>query len=226
MTDMPVVVLISGSGSNLQALIDGAAAGTLPITIRAVVSNRADAYGLVRAANAGIPTHVVDHKAYAGNRAFCTALGACIEAHAPRLVVLAGFTRILDPGLVARFERRIINLHPSLLPAYPGLRTHRRVLENGDRVHGASVHFVVDKLDAGPVIIQGRVSVEPEDTADSLQEKVRAVEHRILPTAVHWIAGNRLTVAGDRVLLDGRLSADQGLSPEPDAIHYSNTAAT
>lgn len=224
MRSMPVVVLISGSGSNLQALIDGAADGTLPVSIRAVISNRADAYGLVRAADAGIPTHVVDHRGFDDSRAFGAALREHIDRYAPELVVLAGFMRILHPDFVSHYKGRLINLHPSLLPKYPGLDTHRRALESGDRVHGASVHFVTDELDAGPVIIQGRVPVDPVDTAESLQQKVHAVEHRILPAAVRWIAQNRVTIAGDRVLLDGHPSSDQ-LVQNPDSPQRPETVA-
>lgn len=212
MADMPVVVLISGSGSNLQALIDAIRAGTLPVSIRAVVSNRADAYGLERAAAAGIPARVIDHHDFDGSREFCLALAACIGEYTPGLIVLAGFMRVLHPDFVAQFRDRLVNLHPSLLPRYPGLHTHRRVLEHGDKVHGASVHFVTEDLDAGPVIIQGRVAVEPSDTPESLEEKVRGVEHWILPTAVRWFAQQRLTIDDGRVLLDGRVRPEQGLA--------------
>lgn len=212
MNDTPVVILISGAGSNLQALVDSVDAGTLPISIRAVVSNRADAHGLVRAAAAGIPGRVVDHREFGSSRDFGLALADCIGEYAPDLVVLAGFMRILHPDFVARFRNRLINLHPSLLPKYPGLHTHRRVLEHGDRAHGASVHFVTEELDAGPVIIQGRVPVESSDTPETLQEKVRGVEHRILSTAVRWFAQQRLSIVDGGVLLDGRVDPAQGLN--------------
>lgn len=219
-----MVVLISGSGSNLQALIDGSAAGTVAISVRAVVSNRADAFGLERAAAAGIPAHVVDHRGFEDTRGFCLALRDRIDAYTPGLVVLAGFMRILDAEFIAHYRNRLINLHPSLLPKYPGLHTHRRVLEHGDRVHGASVHFVTEDLDAGPVIIQGRINVTPADTPDSLQQKVHGVEHRILPTAVDWFARNRLSLVGDKVLLDGRVSPEQGLDREGGTIHSTSVA--
>ncbi|MGA8259154.1 MAG: phosphoribosylglycinamide formyltransferase [Arenicellales bacterium] len=210
-SDMPIVVLISGEGSNLQVLIDEAAAGKLPVCIRTVISNRAGARGLERAARAGIPTHVVDHRRYRTSRDFCQALADCIDRYSPRLVVLAGFMRILDSAFVAHYAGRLINLHPSLLPRYPGLDTHRRVLDNRDTVHGASVHFVTDELDAGPVIAQGRVAVGPDDTPDTLQRKVREVEHRILPTAVRWFAQDRLSLEDGRVLLDGETRPEQEL---------------
>lgn len=225
MTDMPVVVLASGNGSNLQVMIDQAAAGELPISIRAVISNRDDAYALERAADADIAAHVVDHRSFRDAREFGLALRKRVEAHSPRLVVLAGFMRILHPEFVAVFDNRIINLHPSLLPKYPGLRTHERVLEHGDREHGASVHFVTAELDAGPVIIQGRVPVEPSDTPDSLRQKVHAVEHRILPTAIRWIAEDRLSIVDGRVLLDGRAGAEQGLIPAHDLPQDSAQAS-
>lgn len=212
MDKLPIVVLISGSGSNLQALIDAVATGGLPVSIRAVVGNRAHAYGLERAAAAGIPAHIVDHHDHGDPRAFGLALRDRIDPYAPDLVVLAGFMRVLDPDFVAHYRHRLINLHPSLLPRYPGLHTHARVLKNGDREHGASVHFVTDELDAGPVIIQGRVAVATSDTADTLAEKVRAVEHRILPAAVRWIAEDRIAIVNGRVLLDGRVSPEQGLA--------------
>lgn len=210
-TKLPVVVLVSGSGSNLQVLIDAAASGALPVDIRAVVSNRADAYALERAARAGIPGHVVDHRQFADSREYGLALRQRIEPYRPGLIVLAGFMRILHPDFVNHFNNRVINLHPSLLPRYPGLDTHRRALENGDRLHGASVHFVTEALDAGPVIIQGTVNVESSDTPETLQQKVHAVEHRILPQAVRWFAEGRLSIEAGRVLLDGRQSPEQGL---------------
>lgn len=226
MSDMPVVVLISGSGSNLQALIDAVDAGKLPIAIRAVISNRTDAYGLQRAAAAGIETRVVDHRGFETSRSFCRALADCVGAYAPELVVLAGFMRILHPDFVARFREHLINLHPSLLPKYPGLHTHRRVLEHGDRFHGASVHFVTEDLDAGPIIIQERFRIEPADTPETLKEKVHRVEHRILPVAVRWFTQGRLSIADGRVLLDGRLMPEQGLGTKANPDNDPSTHTT
>lgn len=221
MTDMPIVVLISGNGSNLQAIIDAVAAARLPVTISAVVSNRADAYGLERAAKAGIPTHIVNHRDFQDSRQFCRALRERIDGYHPDLVVLAGFMRILHPEFVAHFKNRLINIHPSLLPKYPGLHTHERVLEYGDRKHGASVHYVTEALDAGPVIIQGRVDVDPSDTPESLQQKVHIVEHHILPKAIRWIAEKRLSVDGGRVMLDGRAGPEQVLVSTPESPNYA-----
>jgi phosphoribosylglycinamide formyltransferase-1 len=199
---LPVVVLISGGGTNLQALID-AARRDLPIDLRAVVSNRPGAYGLERAAAAGIPTRVVDHRAFADRAAFDQALVDTIDAFSPGLVVLAGFMRILTPAFVGHYRGRLLNIHPSLLPRYQGLHTHRRVLEAGDREHGASVHFVTEELDGGPVIIQARVPVRSDDTEQTLAARVLEREHRIFPAAIRWFAEGRLRLDGARVVLDG-----------------------
>lgn len=198
-----VVVLISGSGSNLQALIDSLAAGDTPARISAVISNRADAHGLVRATAAGIPTQVLDHKAFANREAFDEALRDTIDAFAPDLVVLAGFMRILTPGFVRHYHGRMFNIHPSLLPKYKGLDTHKRVLEAGDAEHGCSVHFVTEELDGGALVLQASTTVLPDDTPDSLAQRVHALEHRIYPLAVRWFAEGRLRLVGDGAMLDG-----------------------
>ena len=199
---LPLVVLISGSGSNLQAIIDGAEAN-LPVDIRAVVSNRADAFGLERARRAGIATEVLSHGDFPDRESYDRALAERVEAHGPGLVILAGFMRILTPGFVRRFEGRMLNIHPSLLPRYRGLHTHRRALEAGDSVHGASVHFVTDELDGGPLIIQAEVPVLEGDDEASLAARVLTREHLIYPTAIRWFAEGRLRLDGDRVVLDG-----------------------
>ena len=202
-TPCNVVVLISGSGSNLQALIDNLAAGDTPARICAVISNRADAYGLVRAANAGIPTQVLDHKAFASREAFDAALQEAIDAYAPDLVVLAGFMRILTPALVRHYHGRMFNIHPSLLPKYKGLDTHKRALEAGDAEHGCSVHFVTEELDGGALVVQAATAVLPGDTPESLALRVHGLEHRIYPLAVRWFAEGRLRLEGDGAMLDG-----------------------
>lgn len=204
-TPLPVAVLISGGGSNLQALIDAQRAGDLPIDIRGVISNRTDAYGLTRATQAGIPTRVLSHKDFPTRAAYDQALSALLEEADPGLVVLAGFMRILTPDFVAGFHGRMFNIHPSLLPKYPGLHTHQRALDAGDTEHGATVHFVTDELDGGPPVLQARVPVLPGDDAERLAARVLAQEHRIYPLAVRWFATGRLRLddAG-RVLLDGR----------------------
>jgi phosphoribosylglycinamide formyltransferase-1 len=199
-----VVVLISGSGSNLQALIDSLGADN-PVRICAVVSNRAEAFGLQRAQAAGIATHVVQHKDFADREAFDAALMELIDTHQPELVVLAGFMRILTPGFVRHYQGRLVNIHPSLLPKYKGLDTHRRALEAGDREHGCSVHFVTEELDGGPVAIQAAFTFEADERIDKLTDRVHAAEHIIYPLAVRWFAEGRLRLAEQGAMLDGIL---------------------
>ncbi|MNF26480.1 Phosphoribosylglycinamide formyltransferase [compost metagenome] len=197
-----VVVLISGSGSNLQALIDSLGEDN-PARICAVISNRADAYGLTRAQNAGIATAVLDHKTFAGREAFDAALIEAIDAHQPDLVVLAGFMRILTPGFVQHYAGRLFNIHPSLLPKYKGMHTHQRALEAGDAEHGCSVHFVTEELDGGPLVVQAVVPVQPGDSAETLASRVQIGEHRIYPLAVRWFAEGCLRLTSRGVELDG-----------------------
>lgn len=202
MTDkLPLVVLISGSGSNLQAIIDGAASD-LPVEIRAVISNREDAYGLKRARQAGIDTKILDHNEFDDRESYDQSLGDMIEEYRPGLVILAGFMRILTPALVSRFHGRMFNIHPSLLPKYRGLHTHQRALEAGDKIHGASVHFVTEELDGGPLIIQARVPVLADDTPDSLAARVLKQEHIIYPMAIRMFAQGRLRLDGGVVYHD------------------------
>ena len=186
-----LVVLISGGGSNLQAFIDAAADPAYPCEVVAVISNRAGVFGLERAARADIPAEVLDHTAFASRDAFDTALADRIDAHAPDLVILAGFMRILTPGFVARYDGRLLNIHPSLLPKYPGLHTHQRAIDAGDAEAGATVHLVTEELDGGPVILQARVPVLPGDTADTLAARVLAEEHRIYPEAARLVTLGR-----------------------------------
>ncbi len=182
-----IVVLISGSGSNLQALIDAQQAGA-PFEIKAVISNRPDAYGLERAAQANIPHHIIDHKAYTDRADFDQSLIDCIKQYQPDLVVLAGFMRKLTPGFIQAFPNRIINIHPSLLPKYPGLHTHQRALDAGDSEHGVSIHVVTEDLDAGPLLAQSKCTIEPNDNADHLKTKVQQLEHKLYPEVVSGIA--------------------------------------
>jgi phosphoribosylglycinamide formyltransferase-1 len=200
---LPIVVLLSGSGSNLQAIIDSAA-DDLPVEIRGVVSNRADAFGLERARRAAIPTQVLDHSGYPDRAAYDRALIAAIDEYQPALVILAGFMRILTPDFVKHFQGRLLNIHPSLLPKYRGLHTHRRALEAGDRMHGASVHLVTEELDGGPVILQVRVPVEPGDDEAALAARVLTQEHRIYPAVIRWFAEGRLRVNRGGIELDGQ----------------------
>ncbi|NWC00777.1 phosphoribosylglycinamide formyltransferase [Pseudomonas gingeri] len=205
-----VVVLLSGTGSNLQALIDNVRAGENPARIAAVISNRADAYGLQRARDAGIETRALDHKAFDGREAFDAALIELIDAFNPQLVVLAGFMRILSADFVRHYQGRLLNIHPSLLPKYKGLHTHQRALEAGDREHGCSVHFVTEELDGGPLVVQAVVTVESDDTAHSLAQRVHTQEHRIYPLAVRWFAEGRLVLGDQGASLDGQLLAASG----------------
>ncbi len=207
-----VVVLISGRGSNLQSIIDETRARALPVRLQAVISNRADAYGLVRAREAGIPTAVLDHRQFASRAHYDQALAELIDRYEPGLVVLAGFMRVLGRPFVDHYAGRLINIHPSLLPAFPGLDTHARALASGVKQHGATVHFVVPEVDAGPIIIQATVPVLPGDTEEALASRVLQEEHCIYPLAIRWFADGRLQIQGNQVLLDGRQRPEQGLS--------------
>jgi len=189
-----IVILISGRGSNMEAMLRAHAAGELPVEIAAVIANKADAGGLATAAQAGVPTAVVPHRDYASREDFDAALAKAIDAYAPDLVVLAGFLRVLTTGFVEHYAGRLINIHPSLLPAFPGLHTHERALAAGCKLHGATVHFVTPELDHGPIIIQAVVPVLPDDDADALAARVLKQEHLIYPRAVRWFAEGRLQV--------------------------------
>lgn len=212
----PVVILISGRGSNLQAILDETRAGRLPIDIRAVISNNPEAEGLQRARAAGVPTEIIDHRAYSERTQFDAALLQSIDRHAPRLVILAGFMRILGAAFIRHYAGRLFNIHPSLLPDFKGLNTHARALATGTALHGASVHFVTNDLDGGPVIVQATVPVRADDTADSLAARVLHAEHRILPLAIQWFVEGRLTIRNGQVLLDGEIRPEQGLAAAPD----------
>ena len=199
-----VVVLVSGRGSNLKAIAAQADAGALPVRIEAVVSDRAHAGALDWARDRGIPALVLSPRDFADREAYGRALGDLVEGYAPQLVVLAGFMRILSDEFVLRFAGRMLNIHPSLLPRYPGLHTHRRALEAGDPEHGASVHFVTPELDGGPVVLQARVPVLPGDDEDTLAARVLREEHVIYPRCVGWFAAGRLALRDGAVWLDGR----------------------
>jgi phosphoribosylglycinamide formyltransferase-1 len=211
-----IVILISGRGSNMEALIAARDAGNLPVNIAAVISNRPDAKGLETAAKAGIATHFIDHKAFAGREPFDAALAECIDQFAPDLVVLAGFMRILTEGFVRHYEGRLMNIHPSLLPSFPGLHTHQRALEEGVRIHGCTVHFVTPTLDHGPVIVQAAIPVLDDDSEDDLAARILLQEHKIYPQAVRWFAEGRLRLEHGRVRLAAALNDRAALiSPEP-----------
>lgn len=197
-----LVVLISGSGSNLQAIIDACQHGRLDAHIVAVISNCATAYGLQRAGNAHIPTHSLASADFVDRQAFDRHLAATVADYHPDLVILAGYMRILSAEFVQRFSGQLINIHPSLLPRYPGLATHQRVLENGDAEHGASVHFVTEQLDGGPVIVQGQIAVSPEDDERSLAQRIQQLEHQIYPAAIDWFISGRLQLQQGQAWLD------------------------
>lgn len=213
-----VAVLISGEGSNLQALIDAAQAGQLGSRIVTVVSNRGAARGLERARAAGIEALQLPAARGQGRDEYDAALAALLASRAPELVVLAGFMRILGPTFVELYAGRMLNLHPSLLPKYPGLDTHRRVLAAGDTLHGATVHFVTTQLDGGPPIIQYRLAVRAGDTTESLAQRVHVGEHIILPRAVSWFAAGRLRLAGGSVMLDGQ-ALEAPVSVDEEGTH-------
>jgi len=202
---LPIVVLISGSGSNLRAIAERARTSALPVEIRAVISDRVEAAGLAWAADAGLPGIALAPREFPDRAAYDRALADLIEGYAPGLVVLAGFMRILGREFVERFAGRMLNIHPSLLPKYRGLRTHKRVLEAGDALHGASVHFVTPELDGGPVVLQSRVPVRTDDDEATLAARVLAQEHRIYPQCIGWYAAGRLQFRDGAAVLDGRV---------------------
>ncbi len=189
-----IVILISGRGSNMEAIVRACAAGSWPARIAAVISNRQDAAGLQFAEAQGIATSVVDHRQYPDRNSFDAALAEAIDAHEPDLVVLAGFMRILTTGFVDRYAGRLLNIHPSLLPCFPGLQTHKQALDAGVKLHGATVHFVTPELDHGPIVIQAALDVLPVDTPESLAARLLDCEHVIYPRAVQWFVEGRLQV--------------------------------
>jgi phosphoribosylglycinamide formyltransferase-1 len=205
-----IVILISGRGSNMEAIVRA----KLPAKVAAVISNRADAAGLEFAAQAGIPTRVVDDREFSSREASDAALADAIDAHSPDLVALAGFMRVLGGEFVRRYSGRLVNIHPSLLPAFPGLHTHRRALQEGVKLHGCTVHFVTPQIDHGPIIVQACVPVRPDDTEESLAARVLRQEHRIYPLAARWFLGGRLLVRNGVVRVDGADAAQALLSEE------------
>lgn len=206
--NLAIVVLISGNGSNLQAIIDAIEADHVQARIKAVISNRADAKGLDRARQAGINAEVLDHKNYPDRETFDQALQQLIDSYQPGLIVLAGFMRILSENFVHHFDGKMFNIHPSLLPEFKGLNTHQRVLDAGCSEHGASVHFVNNELDSGAVVLQAVIKVNPGDDANTLAQQVHIQEHIIYPIAINWFAQCRLTYQNGQALLDGKLITD------------------
>jgi phosphoribosylglycinamide formyltransferase-1 len=200
---LPIVILISGRGSNMQVIAQAAASGSLPARVAAVISDRADAAGLAIARGLNLPAVCVAPRDYADRPSYDAALAQTVAGFSPGLVVLAGFMRILSPAFIGAFAGRMLNIHPSLLPRHRGLHTHRRVLEAGDSRHGASVHFVTEELDGGPVIIQASVPVHAQDDEASLSARVQQQEHRIYVQAIEWYARGRLCWQGGDAWLDG-----------------------
>ena len=212
MAEKTLVILISGRGSNMEAILEAG----LPVRVGAVISNEAGARGVAAAAKHGIATAIVDHRQFSGRTAFETALAAEIDRHRPDLVVLAGFMRILTGAFVARYEGRLVNIHPSLLPAFPGLSTHRRALEAGVRIHGCTVHFVTPEVDSGPIIAQAAVPVLPGDNEERLAARVLSEEHRIYPQAIRWICDGRVALEpGGRVKVHPARDAAGSLASPP-----------
>lgn len=205
MNNCNIVVLISGNGSNMRAITDAIEAGDIPAKLCAVISNRPDAKGLIKAAAAGISTDVIDHKQFSSRDAYDHSLMACIDQYQPDLLVLAGFMRILSDGFIDHYHDRILNIHPSLLPDFKGLNTHQRVLDAGCAQHGASVHFVDKELDSGTIVLQAVINVNNNDEADGLAQRVLAQEHIIYPMAVQWFAEGRLRSHGSHATLDNEI---------------------
>lgn len=214
MAGLKVAVLISGRGTNLQSIIDACADPEFPAEIVVVISNEPEARGLARAKAAGIPTVVINHRDFANRAEFDAALDRELEASGAHLVCLAGFMRLVGEEFTAKWRDRLINIHPSLLPAFRGLNTHQRVLESGVRFTGCTVHFVRANMDEGPIIIQAAVPVRPDDTVKSLAERVLAVEHRIYPLAVRFIAEDRVRVRGQVAMVEG-LGVPEGVLINP-----------
>lgn len=212
-TKARLVVLASGNGSNFQAIIDACEDGRLDAEIVLLVVNRPDAYALERAAKHSIPARMIDHKAFPDREAFDAVLAETIDQAKPDWIIMAGFMRILTDAFVDRFLGRLINIHPSLLPKYPGLDTHARALQAGDRLHGATVHFVTPTVDAGPPIVQGRLEIRSDDSIDSLQQRIHGIEHQIYPLAIDW-------------LVKGKIDFDQAAAQTSPAVIDTSTAPT
>lgn len=210
MRAMTIAVLVSGNGSNLQAIIDAISAGKLQATITTVISDKPAAYALKRAEQAGIKTHVVLPAHFNTRADYDLALQAILEQYQPKLIVLAGFMRILSPAFVGHYQNRIINIHPALLPKYPGLHTHEQVIANEDKYHGCSIHFVTADLDAGPIIATASLAVPQGANAATLKQKVQQLEHKLYPLVLQWFSEGHISLAGGQVLLDGQVQSATG----------------
>jgi len=185
-----IIILLSGNGTNLQAIIDA----DLPVNIAAVISDNHDAYGLQRADSAGIPTFVVPSTDYNDRQSYDHALRECIDPLQPQLILLSGFMRILTPDFVNAYKNKIINIHPSLLPKYPGLKTYQQAIDNGDAEHGTTIHYVTPELDDGPIIAQRRIAIQSDDTSETLKQRTQAVEHCLFPEVIKWFAEGRMKI--------------------------------
>ncbi|WP_392566681.1 phosphoribosylglycinamide formyltransferase [Utexia brackfieldae] len=209
-----IVVLVSGNGSNLQAIIDACQNGKIAAQIAAVVSNKPGVYALERAQLAHIPTHVIDHHTYATREQFDVAVANIIDQYQPDLIVLAGYMRILTASFVEHYAGKMLNIHPSLLPKYPGLNTHQRAIDAKDSVHGTTVHFVTEQLDGGPIILQAKVPIFPEDEVVDIAQRVVTQEHLIYPLVIKWFIDGRLQMRQDKAYLDDQLLPELGFSSD------------
>ena len=209
-----IIVLVSGNGSNLQAIINACQNNLINGKIVAVISNKPDVYSLMRAKQANIPSHVINHKEFASREAFDHQLQLQIELYQPDLIVLAGYMRILTPHFVQHYSGKMLNIHPSLLPKYPGLNTHRRAMEAGDKEHGTTVHFVTDELDGGPIILQAKVPIFDNDEEQDIVERVLAQEHQIYPLVIKWFCDDRLTMINGRAYLDQTMIPKSGYAED------------
>ncbi len=214
MTGMSFIVLISGNGSNLQSIIDSIDAGQINAKLSAVISNNADAYGLTRAINHAIKTHVIDHRLYDSRDTFDHALQQCVQVFEPDYIVLAGFMRILGSAFIQAYKNKILNIHPSLLPKYKGLNTYQRAMNNRETEHGVSIHVVTPELDDGPVLMQGRYAIEDGDTLADLKHKGHRLEHRMYPKILQWLSEEKLLIGENRIefeklLLQNPINFDQ-----------------
>ena len=202
------VILISGSGTNLQSFIDKVEAGELDLELCLVFSNRPDAFGLERAKKAGIPTACIEHSDFDDRESFDRAVAGVIDEYEPELIVHAGFMRILSPWFVQHYEGRVLNIHPALLPKYPGLNTHQRAIDAGDEWHGSTVHLVTEELDGGPRILAGRLRIVPGESAEELQHRVQAIEHQIYPEAAGLVGAGRVRFGHGEAAIDGQVAAE------------------
>ena len=218
---MRFAVLVSGNGSNLQALMDACAAGRIQGELVGVLSNRPDAFALERAKAAGIATQVLSNQAFSGRDSYDAALIQALETWQPDLLVMAGFMRILTPAFVQHFAGRMLNIHPSLLPKYQGVKTHARAIAAGDTVHGATVHFVTEELDGGPIVLQARVPIFPEDDESSLAERVLSQEHQLYPLVVNWFCQQRLRMQDGHAWLDGQPLPALGYASDDEDLALS-----